>query len=493
MTLVEQLRDYVHAAFSGIWIVTQEPDEVEREIVQYATHHEWKLAVWDVANGLRLPGQPSPATEGSGADPLAALRALPALADPNGTAILLVHNFHRFLGSPEVIQTTFSQLISGKQRRTFLVVLAPVVQVPVELEKLFVVLDHALPDRDCLERIARELTSDSPEDLPEGDALQRVLDAAAGLTRYEAEGAFSLSLTRHNSIRPDSIWELKAQALKKNNLLTLHRGAERFDSLGGLANLKDFCRRALKADKQVKPRGVLLLGVPGTGKSAFARALGNETGRPTLLLDLGALYGSLVGATEQNVRQALRVADAMSPALLFVDELEKALSGVGGQGDSGVSTRLFGTLLTWLSDHQSDVFFIGTCNDISKLPPEFSRAERFDGVFFLDLPGLAEKDLIWAMYRKHFNIPDSQTRPDDASWTGAEIRSCCRLASLLDVTLTQAAHHVVPVAVTAAEQVEKLRGWASGRCLSASAPGIFRRDGDPPLRPARRVQRPTNN
>src|SRR5208282_3762528 len=107
-------------------------------------------------------------------------------------------------------------------------------------------------------------------------------------------------------------------------------------------------------------------GVSGTGKSAFAKALGNETGRPTLLLDIGALMGSLVGQSEANLRQALRIADAMSPCILFADELEKGLSGVGSSGDSGVSTRLFGNLLTWLADHDSDVFFTGTCNDISK-------------------------------------------------------------------------------------------------------------------------------
>jgi SpoVK/Ycf46/Vps4 family AAA+-type ATPase len=233
----------------------------------------------------------------------------------------------------------------------------------------------------------------------------------------------------------------------------------------------------------------LLLGVAGSGKSAFAKSLGNETGRPTLLLDVGALLGSLVGQSEGNLRQALRVADAMAPCVLFVDELEKALAGVGSQGDSGVSTRLFGTLLTWLSDHTSDVFFVATSNDISKLPPEFARAERFDGVFFLDLPNAVEKDAIWAMYRRQFAIPDSQHKPDDTSWTGAEIRSCCRLAALLDVTLTQAAHHVVPVAVTAAEQVERLRTWASGRCLSASAPGVYRRDGEQAPKPGRRVNR----
>jgi SpoVK/Ycf46/Vps4 family AAA+-type ATPase len=495
MTLTEQLTDYVNAAFSGLWVQTHETDEAEHEIAALARQQDWKLAAWDIAQGLRFPNARQTATTevGSG-DPLAVLRALPSLASEDGTALLLLHQFHRFWTSPEVVQTAFAQLVAGKERRTFLVVLSPVVQIPVELEKLFVVLEHSLPDRAGLERIARELTTDRPQDLPQGVDLQRVHDAAAGLTRYEAEGAFSLSLTRHNALRPAAVWELKAQTLKKNNLLTLHQGGERFDALGGLANLKDFCRRALRTGRRVPARGILLLGVPGVGKSAFCKALGNEASRPTLLLDVGALYGSLVGATEANIRQALRIADAMSPSILFIDEVEKALSGLGSTGDSGVATRLFGTLLTYLSDRTSDVFVVGTCNDISKLPPEFSRAERWDAVFFLDLPTAAEKDRIWALYRQHFGIPESQARPDDTSWTGAEVKSCCRLAALLDVTLTQAAHHVVPVAVTAAESVERLRAWASGRCLSASAPGIYRRDGEPPPRPGRRLQRgPDNN
>jgi hypothetical protein len=493
MKLSDRLTDYVHAAFSGLWVHTQEPDEAEREIARHARTRNWKLAVWDLAQGLRLPGEANAVSAGAG-DPLAALRVLPTLAEPEGTALLLLHNFHRLFNNPEVIQAAFTQLVAGKQQRTFLVVLAPVVQIPVELEKLFVVVEHPLPDREQLEGIARELTSDSPSDLPQGDDLQRVLDAAAGLTRYEAEGAFALSLTRHNAIRPEAVWEVKAQTLRKNNLLTLHRGGERFDSLGGLASLKDFCRRALRPGRRVQARGVLLLSPPGCGKSQFCKSLGNEVGRPTLLLDVGALYGSLVGATEANVRQALRVADAMSPCVLFLDEVEKALSGLGGVGDSGVSTRLFGTILGWLSDHESDVFVVATANDVSKLPPEFSRAERWDAVYFLDLPDASEKEVIWSMYRRLFGIAEGQARPDDSSWTGAEIRSCCRLAALLDVTLAQAAHHVVPVAVTAAEQVERLRSWASGRCLSASAPGVYRRDGEPPTRPGRRVQRgPSNN
>lgn len=128
------------------------------------------------------------------------------------------------------------------------------------------------------------------------------------------------------------------------------------------------------------------------------------------------------------------------------------------------------------------------------MPPEFTRAERLDGVFFLDIPNVAEKDLIWKMYRQQFGIPETQSRPDDTSWTGAEIRSCCRLAALLDITLHQAAQHVVPVAVTAAESMDKLKAWASGRCLDASNPGIYSRDGQPTIKPSRRIRRdPSSN
>jgi SpoVK/Ycf46/Vps4 family AAA+-type ATPase len=221
----------------------------------------------------------------------------------------------------------------------------------------------------------------------------------------------------------------------------------------------------------------------GTGKSALAKALGAETGRPTLIMDVGSLMGSLVGSTEANIRQALRITDAMSPAILMIDEVEKSLSGVAssGQTDSGVSARLFGTLLTWLNDRTSDVYVICTCNDISKLPPEFSRAERFDGIWFLDLPGPDQKQAIWEIYLKLFELDADQAKPHDEGWTGAEIRACCRLAALLDLPLTAAAQNVVPVSATAAESVQRLREWASGRCLDADTGGLspLRRPGDP--------------
>ena len=236
-------------------------------------------------------------------------------------------------------------------------------------------------------------------------------------------------------------------------------------------------RRQGEGQPNNRPRGVLLLSPPGCGKSQFAKALGNETGRPTVVLDVGALLGSLVGQSESNIRAALKLADAMAPCVLFCDEIEKALAGAtsSGQTDSGVTARVFGSLLTWLNDHESDVFFVGTCNDASKLPPEFARAERFDGVFFVDLPGREQKDAIWGIYTRHYGLDAKQARPDDTNWTGAEIKSCCRLASLLDVPLIQAAQNVVPVAVTAGDKIEALRQWASGRCLSADRVGVYSR------------------
>jgi SpoVK/Ycf46/Vps4 family AAA+-type ATPase len=184
----------------------------------------------------------------------------------------------------------------------------------------------------------------------------------------------------------------------------------------------------------------------------------------------------------------------MQPAIVLVDEIEKALGGVGsGQGDSGVSARMFGTFLGWLSDHESDVYVVASCNDISKLPPEFSRAERWDAVFFLDLPGREEKDTIWNIYLDLFEIGRDQRLPDDAGWTGAEVKACCRLAALLDLPLVEAAQNVVPVAVTAAESVERLRSWASGRCLSADRPGVYVH-GEATSKSRRRVSRdPSQN
>lgn len=479
MSLSERLSEYVRACFTGIWVRSFEHDDAWTEIARLCHEHKWTLASWDVDRGLSVPGQrEETAALTSTTDPLAAIKALGMLATQEGTALLIMRNLHRFLGSPEMVQALDSQLVAGRENRTIVVVLAPVVQIPVELEKQFVVIEHDLPDHDQLATIARGVATEQGE-CPDGAGLAAVLDAAAGLTRMEAENAFSLSLVRHNRLAPDVLWEIKSGMLKKSGLLTLHRGGESFAELGGLEALKTFCARALRPGRSnnARARGVLLLGPPGSGKSAFCKALGSETGRPTLILDVGSLLGSLVGQSEANVRQALRLVDAMAPCVVMIDEVEKALSGASGaQTDSGVSTRLFGTFLTWLNDHESDAFVVCTANDVSKLPPEFARAERFDGTFFLDLPGAQQKEAIWRMYQEKYSLDPDQRRPRDTEFTGAEVKACCRLAALLDVPLLDAAQNIVPVAITAGESVERLRAWAAGRCLSADRPGIYTRD-----------------
>jgi hypothetical protein len=232
MNLSNQLTEYVSAAFTAIWIESREHEDALREIAQLCRDQDWALATWNVDSGLQIPGAEQPADAG-GSDPLAAIRSINALASPDSSAILVLQNFHRFTQSAEIVQALAQQVVTGKQNRTFIIILAPVVDIPVELEKVMVVVEHELPVREQLEEIARGIATEEGE-LPEGEALETVLDAAAGLTRYEAEGAFSLSLVRDQEINAATVWELKAQMLKRSGLLSLHRGSDRFAGLGGL-------------------------------------------------------------------------------------------------------------------------------------------------------------------------------------------------------------------------------------------------------------------
>jgi SpoVK/Ycf46/Vps4 family AAA+-type ATPase len=187
--------------------------------------------------------------------------------------------------------------------------------------------------------------------------------------------------------------------------------------------------------------------------------------RATLTLDIGKLMGGIVGDTESNTRDALRTVDAMSPCILFIDEVEKGLSGASsGSHDSGVSQRLFGTVLQWMNDHETDVFVIATCNDIMGLPTEFTRAERFDGVWFVDMPTAKQRKMIWSIYRNSFKIDPADVQPDDSTWTGAEIKACCKLANRLRWPLQRVSRYIVPVYKSRHKQITKLRksGATSG-------------------------------
>ncbi|MDB5338007.1 MAG: ftsH4 2 [Planctomycetaceae bacterium] len=342
MTLSERLSELVRACFTGLWIESHEHQDAQAEIAKLCRQENWRLAVWNIERGLSIAGQSETEPTG-GQDPLAAIRSLPALSSQDSSAILVLENFHRFLSSAEIVQALSRQLVTGKQNRTFVIILSPVVQIPVELEKLFVVIEHELPGRAQLHEIAAGIATEEGE-LPDGQELDMLLDAASGLTRHEAEAAFSLSLVRHGRLVADAVWELKTQTLRKSGLLSLYRGDEDFSRLGGLSALKAFCKRALLQPGRGNPlkraRGVLLLSPPGCGKSQFCKSLGQEVGRPVLMLDVGSLMGSLVGQSEERTRQALRIIDAMAPCVVMIDEVEKAFAGMNGSGDSGVSARM---------------------------------------------------------------------------------------------------------------------------------------------------------
>jgi hypothetical protein len=476
MALKKEIKELVSAGFSGVWVETAECDYAVKTIEEVARAEDWGFDVWDIDEKLYSKSVECPG-------PLQAVRSLVDVPQTKPIQVLVLKNFHRFLPNPEVTQVLANRVVQGKQRSQIIVIVSPVLQLQPEIEKLFTVVHHDLPDENQLREVCRGVFVGNDFEPPAEDKIESAVAASRGLTSTEAENAYALSLVRHGTLEPDTIWGIKAQTLEKSGTMSLYRGDASFNALGGLDNLKQFCLRAMRRQGESRtdrrPKGVLLLSPPGCGKSQFAKALGNEVGRPTVMLDFGSLMGKFVGESEGNMRRALKQVDAMAPCILFVDEIEKGLAGVGssGQTDSGVSARLFGTLLTWLNDHTSDVFFIGTCNDASQLPAPFARAERFDGIFFVDLPGTEQRQQIWSLYLDHFGIDPSQPKPDDTNWTGAEIKSCCRLAALLDVPLVEAAQNVVPISVTSGEQIENLRNWASGRCLSADNAGLYTRVG----------------
>jgi hypothetical protein len=230
MSLTARLSELIRACFTGIWIESHEHPDALTEIARLCQAESWRLATWDLEAGLTINGQTA---DQSATDPLAAIRALGAMGSPDSSSLLVLVNFHRFLQSPEIVQALIHQVNVGKQNRTFVLILSPVVQIPLELEKQFVLVEHPLPDREQLLEIAFSMATDMGE-MPAGPEVGRLLDASAGLTRYEAESAYSLSLVRHGRLQTETLWELKSQMLKKSGLVQLYRGQESFSDLGGL-------------------------------------------------------------------------------------------------------------------------------------------------------------------------------------------------------------------------------------------------------------------
>lgn len=483
-SLSQQLVEHIRAGFSGLWVETPEIFSAVEQVrvavaeLEALTERPWNLFTWDVTGGLQSVRE----RRVVGNSQVSPIRALTNLVQddsilPARSVVILLHP-HRVLQQSVEFATALLHLLrkGAVTGRYWLALVPPGANIPVELDAYFQPLREHFPTVEELAECFRRLVV-SNNIVDDEEAIAASAEAAKGLTLLKAENAASLSLARHRRLDPALIQEIKATTLRASGVINISFGEGSFSRIGGLSALKHFTRAIFrpKAEQRgIKPRGLVLLGVPGCGKSAFAKALATETGRPLLSMDMSAIYGSYVGQSEQNMRRALQVADAMEPCILFVDEVEKALSGnrSSDQTDGGTSSRVFGQLLTWLNDHTTDVFVVVTSNDISRLPPEFYRAERFDGVFFIDLPRPEDQQEIWDIYRAEFQI-EEEPPSDLVGFTGAEIKTCCRLAALMDCSLLEASRYVVPITQSAAELIKTSREWATNRCLCAYTGQIY--------------------
>ncbi len=501
MSVLDELEDLVRARYPILYVVSGEEARVETALVEVARRVEKPVWEWSCTTGLHPAGALA-ATARSRAtttrDPLAALDQVLDQVEP---ALFVFKDLHPFLNRQQPAVTRRLREIARhlKDTRKTLVLVAPTLELPAELEKEVTVLHFPLPGRreleTLLEQILREVepTGQVRVELDEA-GRERLLQAARGLTLNEAENVFARILVRHRCLSAEQVPEFlaeKRQLIRKNGLLEYYDTAESFATVGGLAALKDWLAKrgaaftpAARAYGLPPPRGLLLLGVQGCGKSLCAKAAANAWQVPLLRFDMGRMFGSLVGSSEDNVRRAIQVAESVAPAVLWVDEIDKAFAGTHGStfSDAGTTARVFGTFLTWLSEKTAPVFVVATANDISQLPPELLRKGRFDDLFFVDLPGPAERAEIFAIHLARrgrdpagFDLPALAAA--SADFSGAEIEEAVisalyegfsRGEELNTGHVLLALRETVPLARTMAEHLQRLRDWAAGRARPAS-------------------------
>lgn len=405
--------------------------------------------------------------------------------DPANSAVVIFLDFHQVARNPAAYRPLLQSLaVRGDIKAgTMAVLLAPRWQLPAELEHQVAVVRHALPTRAQLRASLDDVVKGAanlkpPVAAPSEEAIGNLLDAAAGLTLPEAADAFSLALVTARSFDAQVVMDEKMRLVRASGRLEVSPVAKS-DEVGGLDGLKDFVRSEVvtsKDDPQLRVQGILLVGVPGTGKSLSARAAGSELGWPVLRMDLAALKGSLVGQSEGNLRAALEMAEAVAPTVLWLDEIDKSLGGAASshRTDGGTLSGMLGILLTWLQEQKAPVFVVATCNDFSKLPPELAR--RFDATFFVDLPTLAERRAIASVHLARLGCKAGKLPEIVASmtkdWTGDEIAKLIKSAArrtgrqITNEALEEAAKHIRPIAKIKPEEIEALRTW--GKNLRAA-------------------------
>jgi hypothetical protein len=497
----------LRARNSLIWIVTREEARVERLLIEAAASAGYVPRMWDVAQGVTDLSGNRVDDMRDAQDPGAMLTLIDNFAKARQRGVWIMRDLPPWLEGTIGI-TTVRQLrnlarsLPGAPRESAqaIIVVSPKAEVPAELAGHATVIDWPMPDRAEIAAILDAAIEGLPDELrgsaaPNGQR-DAAIDAAVGLSGEEAQACYARSLVQLRKIDPTLI------ASEKKRVVSRERVLEWYDpipgglqAVGGLDNLKGWLDSrkaayspAARAYGLPAPKGALLVGVPGCGKSLLAKAMATAWSVPLLRVDLGALKSKFVGESEQNLRKVFKLIEAIGRCVVWFDEIEKALQGAtSGSADGGVSSDALGAVLSWMQERQGEAFVIATANDVSSLPPELLRKGRFDEVWFVDLPSRTERlqILVAALTLHGRSIKDLKAEAladivtATEGFTGSEIAAIvpdALFAAFADdaraITtddLIEAARTVVPLSKTAAEKIARLREWASGRARPASA------------------------
>jgi SpoVK/Ycf46/Vps4 family AAA+-type ATPase len=490
----EELSILLKAQYPLIYLVTSEEERAEQaiyRIAQGATQHQ-RLFVWTVTHGFREYAASQQKTHHNTISPEAAIEWV-IRQDPG---IFIFKDLHPFISSPAVTRWLREAIASFKGTEKAIILMSPFHETPIELEKDVVVLDFALPDLSALDSVLGQQLNQAHRPRLGEESREKLLKAALGLTKDEAEKVYRKAYVKAGQLTEeevDIVLSEKKQLIRRNGILDYIEEGETIRAVGGLEELKKWLTQRSDAFTEKareyglpQPKGMLILGVPGCGKSLIAKTTSRLWGLPLMRLDMGRVYdGSMVGRSEANLRNALKTAESISPAILFIDELDKAFAGGAGSGDSdgGTSSRIFGSFLTWMQEKTSPVFVMATANRVDRLPGEFLRKGRFDEIFFVDLPSSEEREAIFHIHlhkrRKDISRFDlgELARTSDG-FSGAEIEQAI-IAAMYEAfaqerefnqfDIIAAVKSTLPLSRTMVEQVTALRDWARQRARPASA------------------------
>jgi SpoVK/Ycf46/Vps4 family AAA+-type ATPase len=490
----EELKVLVQAQYPLIYLVTSEEERAEQTIATIAqAKPQRRFFLWTVTHGIVEYGQPRNITQHNTVSPEAAVEWVIRQREPG---IFVFKDLHPFIDSPAVTRWLRDAIAGFKGTQKTIILMSPVQNIPIELEKEVAVLDFPLPSMTELNQVlSHQLEQGRPTRMTT-DTREKLLKAALGLTHDEAEKVYrkaQVTAGRLTESEVDIVLSEKKQLIRRNGILEFIEEDETLEAVGGLEELKHWLHQRSNAFTErareyglPQPKGMLILGVPGCGKSLIAKTTSRLWGLPLLRLDMGRVYdGSMVGRSEANLRNALKTAESISPAILFIDELDKAFAGGTGSADSdgGTSSRIFGSFLTWMQEKTSPVFVMATANRVDRLPGEFLRKGRFDEIFFVDLPNAQERKEIFKIHlskrRRDINRFDlDQLVGICDGFSGAEIEQALVAAmyeafaqdrEFTQLDIIAAVKATLPLSKTMNEQVTALRDWARQRARPAAS------------------------